>query len=441
MPSKGTNLPAKILRLLLALMNGALVLAFYSLVVHRYEVGGLTDLVFAIGLLVNVLYTVTLGQLNEVLVPFFIQLEEEDRIATAYWNLTAAVLTGGALLAASLFFPLARLAPLIFSGIATQNSSLLHQLLWLNCSYYVIFCAWTVKSCFLVARGRCCLMQSLLLLGNGSAVLWLVIFARPQEPAQIVVAQLISAAVLLLFPVSGTSMAHYQRGYIRHHVVEAYGRIRWLVVNAAICRAEPLFDSMIAAYIGSGAVTVFYLFHRLVGFTHAVVQNGYLLPLSRRLSERAHSSGFRSLLREGTAEALAATAALLVATAAGLAGLRWVPVPAFHSFASIFQQHGVLLLLLAGYAAGVILVKIYSTVLYILRREYLYLQMSLAAFAAGVLLKISGAWWLGLPGLALGNSAAALLAAGAVYLALLRALDPPATAGEPLRVPREKYGS
>jgi peptidoglycan biosynthesis protein MviN/MurJ (putative lipid II flippase) len=441
LPSKGPDLRAKVLRLLLALINGALALAFYSLVVHRYGVGGLTDLVFATGLLVNLLYTVTLGQLNEVLVPYFIQLGEEDRIATAYWNLTAAVLTGGALLAAGLFFPLARLAPLIFPGIAAQDSCWLHQLLWLNCSYCVIFCAWTVKSCFLVARGRCCLMQSLLLLGNGSAVLWLAVFARPQEPAQIVVAQLISAAVLLLFPVAGTSLAHYQPGHIRHHVVEAYGRIRWLVVNAAICRAEPLFDSIIAAYIGSGAVTVFYLFQRLVGFTHAVVQNGYLLPLSRRLAEHAHGNRFRSLLREGTAEALAITAALLAATAAGLVGLRWVPVPAFHSFARVFQQHGVLLLLLAGYAAGVILVKIYSTVLYILRREYFYLQVSLAGFVAGVLLKVSGACWLGLPGLALGNSAAALVAAAAVYLALLRVLHPAATAGEPLRVSREKCGS
>lgn len=438
---KCADLPAKVLRLLLAAGNGALTLAFYSLVVHRYGVGQLTDLVFAISLLVNVLYTVTLGQLNEILVPYFTELKEEGKIATAYWNLTAGVVIGGTLLAGLLFFPLARLTPLIFPGMAAQSPGLLRQLLWLNCAYYVIFCAWTVKSCFLVARGRTCLMQSLLLLGNGSAVLWLAAFARPQAPAQIVLAQLLSATVLLLCPPAGTSLAHYQSGHALRHGAEAYGRIRWLVVNAAICRAEPLFDSVIAACIGSGAVTVFYLFQRMVGFTHAVVQNGYLLPLSQRLAEHPRGSRFRGLLREGTAEALALTAALLAATAAALVGLRWLPLPAFRSFGSLFQQHGLLLLLLAGYAAGIILVKIYSTALYIRRREYLYMQVSVAAFAAGVLLKVSGACWLGLPGLALGNSAAALLAAGAVYAALVRVLSPLATAEKPLAALPEKCGS
>ena len=74
------------------------------------------------------------------------------------------------------------------------------------------------------------------------------------------------------------------------------------------------------------------------------------------------------------------------------------------TYVSAFGQNFPVFLLLLGYLFGTLGYAVYSNGLYVMHRERLFLWASLVTFPAGIVLKLLGAWLLGLRGLAAGTS-------------------------------------
>lgn len=407
-----------------SLSSGAMTLVFYVLIVHRYGVGKSSDLVFALSLLPNVLYTVTFGQLNEILVPYFVSRERPELAATAFWNVAAAVAVIGTVFGGTIFLPMTSLAPVLFHA-ATENlpPGVIRNLLLSAVAYNLIISLLVVKNSYLVSVGCASLMQFVMTAGNAVSVAWLWQFGQAEYPLQILGAQIVGAGFALLCPVAGTKFSGYLPGHWREHLSEAFERVRWLVVSASVTRTEPLFDSIIAGFLGTGAITIYYLFQRVVGFSHAVVQNGYILPFTKEASElaRHNPSELRRAVSKGAVESSGATLVLLLASALGFALMQLLPLPALQAYAAVYQQHAAVFFLLFGYGVFTLTTKTYATGLYVMRNERLFTIVSVVIFLVGMGAKILAAGRWGLPGLALGSSLASVSYAGVLALVFLYA--------------------
>ncbi len=391
--------------LLLAVVNGILTLGYYSLVVHRYGVGATTDFVFAVALLVNVLYNVTFGQLNEILVPAFVDRRRDQTAARCYWNVYGATLMLGGVFGLVLLLSLLHLAPRLYQGVGTYPAALLRDLLAIAAIYNTLFCALVVKNCYIVATGHPTWAQGQMAFRSGMTMLWMLWFGHAASPLQIIVAQTAGTAAALLLPVGETSSGRYDRGYVRRDLLDVWHRVRWLVANASFLRIEPLFDSVIASYIGIGAVTVLYLLQRIVTFVLTIVQNGYVLPFTVKATAVGQQSDeLQRVVRRGVDESTGLTAGLLMGAALGLSALHFVPIAALRFYAGLFYEYGAVFALLSAYALGSMVVKIYATGLFVMRRERLFMGVSVASFVFALTLKITGASLIGLLGLAAGTA-------------------------------------
>jgi len=383
-------------------VNGAATMLFYVLLVDRYGVGTGSDLVFAISLLPNVLYTVTFGQLNEILVPLFVR-GSRAMMPTVFWNVAIAAGVTGAGFGVLMFFPLSALAPIFYPDVTSHFSSdVIRQLLILGLIFNALYSVLMVKNCYLVAQGRTVQMQCVMAAGNALAAFWIWSFSSAGNLLQVPAAQIAGAALPLLFPVLARHSTAYLSGHIREHLREVSMRVRWLVANACISRLDPLIEGVIASFIGPGMLTTFYLFQRVIGSSHAIVHNGFILPFSKRASELATAAPAKfnhhrlRSARDGSLLVLA----LIAASAGLLVLLHYAPLAALRSYADVFRQHALVFVLLLGYGIFTITAKIYAVSLVVLRRERWLAAATVASVMLSLTMKYFGARWLGLSGLA-----------------------------------------
>ncbi|MFI5105171.1 MAG: hypothetical protein ACHP79_09635, partial [Terriglobales bacterium] len=170
------------------MVNSAATMLFYVLLVYRYGVGSGSDLVFAISLLPNVLYTITFGQLNEILVPLFVR-GSRAMMPTVFWNVVIVAGMAGAVFGALMFFPLSALAPVFYPDLTSHfSSSVIGQFLLLGLLFNALYSVLVVKNCYLVALGRTAQMQCVMAAGNVLAALWIWRFSAAGNLLQVPVA-------------------------------------------------------------------------------------------------------------------------------------------------------------------------------------------------------------------------------------------------------------
>ena len=393
--------------MLLALGNGGLTILFYLAVVHFYGIGSRSDLFFASLLLPNVLFTVTFGQLTEILVPFFIDCEEGSLRSTAFWNVSFAVSCLATLFGGLVFWPMVKVFPLLFPGISRPSGLSATWMLLINSIYLIVFCVLTVKNCYLASGGHAVQMQLISVPGGILALVLLCLWGKSGRAEMISYALLCGSIASLIWPARANFWS-YRAGHLQKHLSGTWHRVRWLVLNATVSRCEPLFDGVLSAAVGTGALSVFYLFQRLIGFVHTAVQNGYILPFTKQLSEAAQERSWRSLtlkLDKYTTQSIVITGYLLVLSAACLLPLRALPVTFARTLSGMFTQHWLIFVLLIPYGLSVIAVKLYGTGLYVLRLEHLFMKIGLGMFIIGMVLKIAAARLFALEGLAAATSA------------------------------------
>lgn len=400
------------LPLLLSVFNGLMTLVFYVMVVYRYGVGHSSDLIFAISLIPNVLYTVTFGQLGEILVPYFARIVERDTRVTSFWNVTLVVALFGTAFGVVLIQPMVLAAHIFFPRLTDGVApGLLWRLLLVGVIYYVIFCILSVKNSYLISVGKTSQMQFWMAIGNGVSAAWLFWKGNAQAPVQVLWAQTAGAVFSLFAPAIRVRIFGYVPGRLWVDIRDVVLRVRWLVVNASIAKTEPLVDSIIAGFLGSGAVTIYYFLQRIIAFTQTVVQNGYVLPFTGRVAELMGSrrESVPHVLRLAVLETSAVTLGLLASTVVGLVVMHFIPIHALQAYVLVFQNNAMVFVCLLGFAVFTMSAKPYIAILYVSHRERLYATASITMFVLGSLLKVAGARLFGLSGLALGSSIYCLL--------------------------------
>jgi peptidoglycan biosynthesis protein MviN/MurJ (putative lipid II flippase) len=394
--------------LFLAAVNTFCSVLFQLGILWKLGVGARSDLYYASIVTSMVLYTLLFGALNCVLIPMFVETRARGhQEQTLLWNGVILVLGAGALLSVLSYYPIKYLFPLMFRKLAWIDLGQVEGVLLAYSAYQTLFSALAVKNCFLLAQGSHVKMQigvfsgwvvslSLLALVNPIGHLWLV-------PLCLVFGN----AVGLAWPNLPSEAFFYQRGLFKSHGLSLAYRISPVAIGGSVTKLEPVIDGVIASFFKEGSLTVFYFFGRILFYISTVTFSGYLQPEQKRLAEAVSQQRWTAL-RRGTRMVCTRTVLIslvfLACIVCGFAILSFSGLNLAKPYISYFARDIMVLFLLSGYLIGLLIGVAYSNSLYALRQEKLFLYVTLVVFPAAFGLKLGGAHFFGLNGLAAGTS-------------------------------------
>lgn len=406
-------------------------------VLRKLGVGTRSDLYYASIIIPTVLFTLVFGALTNVLVPMFVEAKARGgREETALlWNCLSITSVGGLTLMAFAYYPTRFFFPLLFHKLGWIDLPQVMGIMTAFCLYQVLFCAVTVKNCFLFAEGHPTPAQAGIFCGWLVSLCFLWRFHPGDGLGQIPLCLAAGNAVALAFPNVGSQTFHYEKGFLGAHASSLLSRNLPLMVGGSISsRLEPLFDGVLASFCREGSLTVYFFFGRIMLYVATITSSGYMQPVQKVLSEIAGERSWVALRHRTKRLAIRATLITLGLLAVAVIFLTFLYLWGFEPAKPYFQYFSgdlPVFFLMLGYLVGMLVAITYSNSLFILRKERLFLWASLAVFPAGVLLKFVGAYKYGLRGLALGTSVYWVLNAVALVFVFSRHLGQLETGSEP----------
>ena len=376
---------------------------------YKMGVGGHSDLYYASILMPTVLYTLAFGALNNVLVPMFVEAKAQGdgEEAVLLWNCLFLTLAGGLVLLAALYYPMIIAFPLLFRKLAWLDLGQVSGVLLAFSLYQVLYIAMTSKNCFLFARGRPISAQAGVFCGWAVSLSCLSLYHGSEPLGRIPLCLAAGNAVALLFPNLGEETLHYRRGLLKRHAISMVSRTLPVTAGTSVGWVEPVIDGVIASTLKQGSLTIYYFFGRMMFYIATAIFSGYIQPVTKHLAELAGSGRWRELRHRTNSVAVNAGVVGIGLSACGLLVflvLGTLKISLLRPYVLTFGQNFPVFFLLLGYLFGTLGYATYSSGLYVMRRERLYLFASIATFSLGIFLKLSGAWMFGLKGLAAGTS-------------------------------------
>jgi peptidoglycan biosynthesis protein MviN/MurJ (putative lipid II flippase) len=378
-------------------------------VLFKLGVGARSDLYYASIVIPTVIYSLAFGALNNILVPMFVEADAQGdgEHIVLFWNCLFLTLGGGLVLLGVLYYPVLFAFPLMFRKLAWVDMGQVSKILLAYSLYQLLNIAVLTKNCFLFARGRPVFAQTGVFCGWLVSLFLLSRFHGGENLARIPLCLVTGNAVALLFPNLGTEAFSYRRGLLRHQTVSLVSRTLPITAGTSVGWLEPAIDGVIASTLKQGSLTIYYFFGRVMLYIATIIFSGYVQPLTKHLSELAGSGQWRELRRRTNSVALHAAVVglglwacnLLVFLSVGI-----LDIPFLRSYVFTFSENFAVFFLLVGYLFGTLGYAVYSSGLYVIRRERIFLFASIVTFPAGILLKLLAVWMFGLKGLAAGTS-------------------------------------
>jgi peptidoglycan biosynthesis protein MviN/MurJ (putative lipid II flippase) len=389
---------------------------------YKLGVGTRSDLYFASIVAPLAIFTLAFGALNNVLIPMFVEAKSksDDSEASVLWNCLLGTLAAGTLLLAVFYYPTLWMFPVLFRKLAWIDVHQVGRVILLYSVYQILFSALSAKNCYLFAQERPVSAQMSVFWGWLLSLLMLSRLHSVTNLSDIAMCLVGGNALALVFPNLGSGSFHYKRGLFWTHMASLRDRTLPLIGGGAVSKIEPLFDGVIASLCREGSLTIYYFFSRIVLNVVSVTFAGYMQPAQKALAEMGTAGGW-ARLRTGTRHvairSVLVSLALLAAGCGGVFVLYSMRIHAIRPYFEYFANDWLVLVLLLGYLIGMLACVAYSNSLYIIREERLFMWASLAAFPAGLVCKLLGAYLYNLPGLALGTSIYWLLYAAAIMFA------------------------
>lgn len=372
-------------------------------------VGAHSDLYYASILIPSVLYALAFGALNNVLVPMFVEAKAHGNREeiVLLWNCMIVTAVGGLALLVMFYYPVLLAFPLLFRRLAWLDSHQVASIFLAFSLYQIVFIAVATKNCFLFARGRPVLAQTGVLCGWMVSLALLSRFHGSENLARIPLCLLAGNVIALFFPNLGPETFFYRPGLLKLHTVSVVSRTVPITAGTSVGWLEPAIDGVIASTMKQGSLTIYYFFGRVMFYIATAIFSGYIQPVSKYLSELAGEGRWHDLRNRTKSVVFRAGLLGLGLWACSLVVFLLMSISkmAFlRTYVSAFGQNFPVFLLLLGYLFGTLGYAVYSNGLYVMHRERLFLWASLVTFPAGIVLKLLGAWLLGLRGLAAGTS-------------------------------------
>lgn len=407
--------PARLLKwkyspsLLFAGTNTFCGVVFQLGVLYKLGVGARSDLYYASIIIPTVLYALTFGALNNVLVPMFVETKAHGNREeiVLFWNCMIVTLLGGLVLLVLFYYPVLLAFPLFFRKLAWIDLHQVSSIFLAFSLYQVLYIAVTTKNCFLFAQGRPVFAQMGVFCGWLVSLALLSQFHGSGSLARIPLCLLVGNVVALLFPNLGAKTFFYRAGLLKLQAASVASRAVPIAAGTSVGWLEPAIDTMIASTLKQGSLTIYYFFGRVMFYISTAIFSGYIQPVTKHLSELAGKGRWHDLRHRMNSVALHAgllgvglwTCSLVVFLLLGIVNFSFL-----RSYVAAFGQNFPVFLLLLGYLFGSLGYIVYSNGLYVLHRERFFLLASLATFPVGVGLKLLGVRLLGLRGLAAGTS-------------------------------------
>lgn len=394
--------------LLLAGANTLCNVIFQLEILLKLGVGARSDLYFASIVIPMVLYTLAFGALANVLIPMFVETRASGtKENTLLWNGLFLTLAGGVLLLILTYYPVLYFFPLMFRRLAWVDLGQVGKVLLAYSVYQTLFSALAVKNCFLLAQGRPVASQTSLFCG------WLVslLLLAPVHPAQdlwrIPLCLIGGNVVAIACPNLRRESFSYQRGFFRFHARSLGSRVLPVAVGGGVTRLEPIIDGVIASFFKEGSLTIFYFFARIMFYVSTITFAGYMQPEQKILADAATEERWdllRCATRRVGLRAVVISLGFLAAVISAFALLVLSGFGPAKPYLRYFSGDIPVFFLLLGYLFGMVICIAYANSLYALRRERLFLFVTLAIFPAAIVFKLVGAYLFGLNGLAGGTS-------------------------------------
>jgi peptidoglycan biosynthesis protein MviN/MurJ (putative lipid II flippase) len=394
---------------------------------YKLGVGARSDLYYASIIIPTVLYSLAFGALNNVLVPMFVEAKasaggEQDALL---WNCLFLTLGGGLVLLAVLYYPVLFGFPLLFRKLAWVDMAQVGKVLLAYSLYQILYTAVLTKNCSLFARGRPVAAQAGVFCGWVVSLSFLAGFHGSENLSRIPLCLVAGSTVALFFPNLGSEVFHYRAGLLRQHAVSMFSRTLPIAAGTSVGWLEPAIDGVIASTLKQGSLTIYYFFGRVMFYIATAIFSGYIQPATKHLAEAAGAGRWVELRRRTNSMAFNAVAVGLVISICALGVFLYLGIPKIsflRPYVVTFGQNLPVFLLLLGYLVGSLVYSVYSSSLYVMRRERLFLLASAITFPVGIFLKVLGARMLGLRGLAAGTSIYWVIWAAALAVCFSRAV-------------------
>jgi peptidoglycan biosynthesis protein MviN/MurJ (putative lipid II flippase) len=414
--------------LFLAGLNTVLSVGFQLSSIYRLGVGASSDLYYAATIITAVLYTIVFDAVSNVLIPMFVEKASQgnNEHAVLLWNSLLGTAGLSLLILLGAYVPLLYLFPLIFKNLSIVYAGQIGRILIAYALYQSLFCAVTVKNCFLFAEGKPVAAQFGTLVGWVLSLFLVWQIDITSDVSRIAYCLALGNLLTLLFPNLNRSAFVYRAGRFGSHMRALFTRAAPLTSGSVILKGEALLDGALASICGVGSLTVYHVFTRMLLAVSTIVNSGYVQPVTKELAEAAGSNRWKDLRRETGGAAFKSALAsifILMPLALPFVLVRAVDVPRLVVYVQIIEQNFGVFLLLLGYLLGSLVWKVYANGLFVLRKERLFAVVCLSTFAVGFLLKILGTSMYRLSGLAAGTSLYWLLSAAAMAVAFRRSVS------------------
>ncbi|HWH59810.1 MAG TPA: hypothetical protein VN682_19425 [Terriglobales bacterium] len=402
-------------------------LTFQFLVVEKIGVGLSSDLYYAGTIISLMLYSLTFDPLNSVLIPMYVEKFAKGEDVDLLWNSLLIVVLLGCLMLVVSYYPALAAFRILFKRIAVGNTAQVGRIFVAFCLYQIVYSAIIVKNCFLYSRGRATSSQAGLACGWLVSIGALSLHYRPiVNLSHIVYCLVIGNVAALFFPNLDLKVFSFKRKLLRRHAMELASRVGPVLVGSAPYKGESLIDGAIASMCGVGGITVYYLFGRLILSIATVSHLGYIQPETKRLADiatRERGPELRWRARTTAVRCVLLSFGMLVPMVSLLVGMRVFDIKFSLPYLEAFETNFSVLVLMFGYLVGMQVFRVYANALFVIGREKSFAVISIFCFGAGVLFKLAGAHWIGLPGLAAGTSAYWLFYAFAITFVFLVRVD------------------
>jgi hypothetical protein len=382
---------------------------FQLIALYRIGYGPRSDLYYASIVIPSVVYSLAFGSFNNILVPMFVEAQSggESGMITLYFNCLQVVIVGGCALLLVLYLPMILTFAFLFRRLGWIDMREVGLILIAFSVYQILYSAMLAKNCLLYSRGKSVAAQVNTICAWTVSLVIVSILSSLARIAYVPMCLAAGCVVALLIPNPSIHLRFYRGGLLREHITSVFRRGAPVTAGTVVGWVEPALDSVIASYFHSGSLTIYYLFSKCMFYLITTIFAGFVQPTVRALASLAAVSEwaiFRSRMRNALLASEAIAISALIAIVAGLLTWRHIPFLPFQKYVAAIIGQITLLLLLSGYLLGSVGYALYSSALYVLRREHLFLWLSFSVFGGGIMFKLIGAWRLGLHGLALGTS-------------------------------------
>jgi hypothetical protein len=347
----------------------------------------------------------------------------EERILL--WNCLFFTIAGGLVLLALFYYPVLLAFSWAFRKLVWIDMGQVGRILLAYSLFQILYTALATKSCFLFSRGRPVSAQTGVFCGWFVSLILLSGFHGSGNLARIPLCLVAGNLAALLFPNLGSDVFFYRKGLLRLHISSLLSRTLPIAAGTSVGWLEPAIDGAIASTLKQGSLTIYYFFGRVMFYISTAIFSGYVQPVAKHLSEMAGPGRWRELRHRTNSIALHTAIAGLALSGCALfvfLFLGTLQQPLLRPFVLTFSQNLPVFFLLLGYLLGSLGYAVYSSSLYVMRHERLFLLASLTTFPVGVLLKVFGTHMFGLRGLAAGTSIYWLIWAAILAFCFLRAV-------------------